>query len=1081
MNRSFFHDGGGLGGVSTDLQGHFAEPPVSFRPTTFWSWNERLEPEEIRWQAGELAAAGLGGGFIHSREGLLTPYLGEEWFASVKAAVEESERIGLKAWLYDEDRWPSGFGGGRVARGSVDFRMRVLFALPEETQAPDGAVRRGPASQGLAVYEITSPMGQAYYNGACYADTLNPDAVDCFLREAYAPYRERFGDKFGTVIPGAFTDEPSAIDLRSQIPLPAVPFSPVLQEYFRERHGENLDGSLAMLFVDAPGAGAFRIRYYDAVTSLFGSNYVGRIDRWCRQNGFFLTGHFMAEDNLIGQHRWGGRVMPLYAAMSLPGIDCLRREVTDVLSAKQCQSAVNQFRKPRMLSEAFGAGGQNLTFADRHWIAAQQLALGVNFFCHHLSLYSMAGCRKRDYPPVIGWQQPWWAVNRMADEPLSRSCLALGQGSFLPELLVLHPLRSMAALWQMPPAELDTDSDRLFVTAAGDEAGEMLRRIERDFARITGELLAHQRLFDFGDEGQFIELGRIEGDPPLLRLGEMLYPAVLVPSMDSLSEATFEILREFARRGGQILCAGIKPSKIDGNPSKELEEWERTIPGCEPDSLGRRLEELLPPMVRIHGLDEEVRRAVVVHLRALPGDGRLLFLANLHREKGGEAGIVVRGKSSGIELLDTGSGRILDVLPGKVSLAPNQSLLLRIGETPGTQVSGTTVLQRGSPESIVPIPPDRWTVRALDSNALVLDRAFFRFGAGAWSKNSAPVVGIHELLKARDHRGPVSLRFEFDLRFLPAELGLVVERPESVCVKVNGHSVSGWKRWIDRDFLKADIVGIAREGRNEVVVEFAEFIPPLPAETGPARFGTELESVYLTGNFALEGPVRAWDGPLPEAGPFGKFPEEVLGQSGDGLALREQGKLEFGDITKQGFPFYAGRLQFQTTLPEMDLEGGFLLMEFERLDAVAGEASLGSERVGSLISAPCRIDLTGPYRFGARELSVTLYGSLRNLLGPHHHPLGELRAVDPLSFLPLELRNWWNRSEGGSVSNQVVEDWVLRNSTLEGWRSDYCVVGFGNLGNARLLVTKEPVFPAVRPATPREIGTMPIGRISRWS
>ena len=34
--------------------------------------------------------------------------------ACVRAAVDAAQQNGVKAWLYDEDRWPSGAAGGIV-------------------------------------------------------------------------------------------------------------------------------------------------------------------------------------------------------------------------------------------------------------------------------------------------------------------------------------------------------------------------------------------------------------------------------------------------------------------------------------------------------------------------------------------------------------------------------------------------------------------------------------------------------------------------------------------------------------------------------------------------------------------------------------------------------------------------------------------------------------------------------------------------------------------------------------------------------------------------------------------------------
>lgn len=53
----------------------------------------------------------MGGAFLHSRVGLKTEYLGPEWFDLTNAVVDEAARLGMEAYLYDEDRWPSAAPG----------------------------------------------------------------------------------------------------------------------------------------------------------------------------------------------------------------------------------------------------------------------------------------------------------------------------------------------------------------------------------------------------------------------------------------------------------------------------------------------------------------------------------------------------------------------------------------------------------------------------------------------------------------------------------------------------------------------------------------------------------------------------------------------------------------------------------------------------------------------------------------------------------------------------------------------------------------------------------------------------------
>ena len=85
-----------------------ASPGAAYRGKPFWSWNGELRPDELVRQAHILKEMGLGGYFMHSRTGLMTEYLGDEWFDCICTGADAAERDGMGAGLYDEDRWPSG-------------------------------------------------------------------------------------------------------------------------------------------------------------------------------------------------------------------------------------------------------------------------------------------------------------------------------------------------------------------------------------------------------------------------------------------------------------------------------------------------------------------------------------------------------------------------------------------------------------------------------------------------------------------------------------------------------------------------------------------------------------------------------------------------------------------------------------------------------------------------------------------------------------------------------------------------------------------------------------------------------------
>ena len=53
------------------------EDKTEYKPIPFWSWNDKLEPEELRRQVCWMRQNGIGGFFMHARSGLKTPYLSE--------------------------------------------------------------------------------------------------------------------------------------------------------------------------------------------------------------------------------------------------------------------------------------------------------------------------------------------------------------------------------------------------------------------------------------------------------------------------------------------------------------------------------------------------------------------------------------------------------------------------------------------------------------------------------------------------------------------------------------------------------------------------------------------------------------------------------------------------------------------------------------------------------------------------------------------------------------------------------------------------------------------------------------------
>ena len=103
-------------GTLDEVKGLIKNPPKEYRSAPFWGWNDRLQRENLGEQIEGFKKAGMGGFFIHSREGLETEYLSTEWMEDVKFCVDKARENDLELWIYDEDKWPSGAAGGMVSK-----------------------------------------------------------------------------------------------------------------------------------------------------------------------------------------------------------------------------------------------------------------------------------------------------------------------------------------------------------------------------------------------------------------------------------------------------------------------------------------------------------------------------------------------------------------------------------------------------------------------------------------------------------------------------------------------------------------------------------------------------------------------------------------------------------------------------------------------------------------------------------------------------------------------------------------------------------------------------------------------------
>ena len=1014
-------------------------PPPIYRPAPLWSWNEALPLDEVRRQVRELARGGLGGAFMHTRIGLTTPYLGEEYLAAVKVAVEEAAHLGLHMYLYDEDRWPSGWGGGLVPLRDERFRVKWLFRVAPSEEPPTGdhVTLLSHDADGTRFYRVVSPLGHPTFSGTSYADLMDRDAMQAFLEVAYDPFARAVGEYFGNVIPAMFTDEPAITYLTDLPGLPRrmLPWTDALSAQFAHDHGYDLLPHLGDLFEDVGSFTATRTDYYRTCAGLFERNYTQQLADWCRAHGLAFTGHYMGEHSLAFTLAWDVTTLPHYRHEDWPGIDHLGLQVQEVITPIGCRSVVNQYAKPRMMSELYGTAGQHLTFADRKWIAEQQIVLGVNFLVPHLALFTMSGERKRDYPANLFYQQPWWSQNHVIDDYLSRLCALMSQGQMVPEFLVLHPQESLYPLRRPPQPD---DGDWAFHDARDTER---IDAIDAAFQSLSRTLLAHQRSFDCGDETILAEVGTVvaDGVQPLLRIGMMTYPLVVLPALTTLRATTLDVLEAFAAAGGPILATGQLPTMIDGRPDieKRLQHFLTTaVEVVAPDDLPQQLAALAPPQVRV---GNRGAHPWLWQQTRIIGEQHITMLVNLSRHEAVAdtlaldcVGPLVRLDLAGLTHTSISAAEG-PIAPIDLHLAPGESTIFLAGA--GTLPLAQTVPPCTPTEEIAIID---WQVERLDDNALILDYAAFRCGDEPFSA-SAPVLAIQQWLSERAYTGPVTLRYTFSSEFASDAghpLTLVVEYPERCAITINGALViSDGTYWRDIRWSRVPITPHVRVGKNIVTLTYDDFHPGDMANyaDAAARYGTELEAIYLIGDFSVpivsQG-VQTDTLPLVPALPW------QLHVLASNAHIEFPQPLRVGDLAPQGMPFYAGRVAYRATFDLPDKSPQAVTLALPDLHAPVAEVWVNGARVGALAWEPYQLAITQAVHGGSNTLDIILYHSLRNLLGPHHNPAGETMWMDPEvlfvgphSFRPL----------GSEWAEQLIQGKIVG----EGWVPTYRVTPFG--------------------------------------
>jgi hypothetical protein len=563
----------------------FRRPPREYGILPFWFLNGELDPEEMRWQLREFREKGIPGIILHGRYGLEMPYLGDTYLDRIKLAVDEAEKLGLKTWIYDEMNWPSGTADLRVVHKRPELAQRYLHCVEMGYHGPWFACMTGEDSR-YADFERSTPVAAFAISvdgeivdltpnlsfekvvpwqvppgdwrllyivekrADYYIDALDPESTAEFLRTGYEPYAQSVGEQFGTQVPGFYTDEPAMHYFLNASDNPIVPWTKDMFRRFRERNGYGLRSYLPHLFFDVgPDSARVRFDFYETLTEFYSDAYYRQISEWCADRGVIFTGHLLYEERLREMIRVEGNLFRHYEHLHVIGVDHLypiigeRDNPAEHVAIKVASSAAHQFGSERLLCESFGGMFMDATMQRMKWIADWEYVLGVNLLNPHGFHYTLEGPRKRDWPPSMFYQYPWWRYYSEFSDYMSRLSYMLTGGRHVAKLAVLWPMTSLFANYT-PQARNRFDE-----------------RIESDFNVLTDMLLRLHHDFDYVDDEA---LAGAEIGDGVLRIGDEEHELVVLPPITHIKLAALEQLERFVAAGGRAIGLVFLPDQAFG-------------------------------------------------------------------------------------------------------------------------------------------------------------------------------------------------------------------------------------------------------------------------------------------------------------------------------------------------------------------------------------------------------------------------------------------------------------------------------------------------------------------------------------
>lgn len=499
-------------------------------------------------------------------------YLSKGWFKTVQSAVKQAEKRGMKVWLIDDAKYPSGFAGGKFSRERPDLKMWALVELPEKisvaageelsnVDVPSKAVSAVAVSPGQPNRQLDIQDGKISFNAGIYDwtvifagyahksgdtravnnpghgkdtsnflhDHLNPEAVDQFIEWTHKEAQKYIGKQMGTTVLGFRGDEPEYM---------YTPWTPSIIDVFIQKKGYDPTPYFASFFAPTRTEYEKRVKadYWDVWSEMFADVFFKRQADWLEENGMSYITHLNNEHIMPVNIEADGDFFRVLNRVQIPGIDVISNHVSPGINndfPKLASSVAHVYGKPRAFSETMGAfmGGESST----RYVLNYQIVRGINFF-----------------------EYDFWSSKSQTEASLSKTPYRKEYTDYINRTSYLFSKG-------VPGARVAMYYPTMSMWLGNNDCYLQL-------STLSQLLMRHQVDFDYVDDDAFFEALSV-GPGYLENKSGQKYYTLIIPQTEVISKKTWSVIEEFVSLGGKLLFWGSRPNYLIDKTFTEPESF----------------------------------------------------------------------------------------------------------------------------------------------------------------------------------------------------------------------------------------------------------------------------------------------------------------------------------------------------------------------------------------------------------------------------------------------------------------------------------------------------------------------------